>query len=70
MPYKDKPGYDPNANIGSFIGFGPVDNPQFVMLVRVDNPKDVKFAETTAAPAFGEIANFILNYLQIPPSRQ
>ena len=70
VAFKDRAGYDPNSNIGSFIGFGPVDNPQFLMLVRVDNPKDVKFAETTAAPAFGEIAQFILNYLQVPPSRQ
>ncbi|MEO8065767.1 MAG: penicillin-binding protein 2 [Candidatus Doudnabacteria bacterium] len=69
VPFKDKSGYDPDKNIGSFIGFGPVDNPQFVILVRVDGPKDVKFAESTAAPAFGDIASFMLNYLQIPPSR-
>ncbi len=69
VPYKDRVGYDPNKSIGSFIGFGPVDNPAFLMLVRIDNPKDVKFAETTAAPAFGEMAAFILNYLQIPPVR-
>ncbi len=65
----DRAGYDPTKSIGSFIGFGPVDNPQFLMLVRIDNPKDVKFAESTAAPAFGEIASFILNYLQVPPTR-
>jgi len=70
VAFKDRAGYDPNTNIGSFIGFGPVENPQFLMLVRIDNPKDVKFAETTAAPAFGEIASFILNYLQIQPTRQ
>lgn len=69
VAYKDRAGYDPNQNIGSFIGFGPVDNPEFLMLVRIDNPRDVKFAESTAAPAFGEIAQFILNYLQIAPSR-
>ncbi|OGE83636.1 MAG: hypothetical protein A3B10_00540 [Candidatus Doudnabacteria bacterium RIFCSPLOWO2_01_FULL_44_21] len=69
VAYKDRVGYDPNRNIGTFIGFGPVDNPQFLMLVRIDNPKDVKFAESTAAPTFGQIAEFILNYLQIPPSR-
>jgi len=70
VAYSSKAGYDPNTNIGTFIGFGPVDNPQFVMLVRIDDPKDVKFAETTAAPTFGELAQFILNYLQVPPSRQ
>jgi cell division protein FtsI/penicillin-binding protein 2 len=69
VPYKDKVGYDPSKNIGSFIGYGPVDNPKFLMLVRIDHPKDVNFAESTAAPAFGEIASFILNYLQVAPSR-
>ncbi len=69
VAYRDRLGYDPNKNIGSFIGYGPVDNPQFLMLVRIDEPQDVTFAETSAAPAFGEIASFILNYLQIPPSR-
>ena len=69
VPSKDRAGYDPNKNIGSFIGYGPVDNPQFLMLVRIDHPQNVKFAESTAAPAFGQIAAFILNYLQIPPTR-
>lgn len=65
----DHAGYDPNRNIGSFIGYGPVDDPKFLMLVRIDNPKDVSFAESSAAPAFSQIASFILNYLQVPPSR-
>ncbi len=69
VAYKDRVGYDPTKNIGSFVGFGPVDNPRFLMLVRIDHPKNVTFAESTAAPAFGEIASFILNYLQVPPSR-
>lgn len=70
VAFTDRPGYDPNRNIGTFVGFGPVDNPAFVALVRIHSPKNVKFAESTAAPAFGQIASFILNYLQIPPSRQ
>lgn len=70
VAYKDRAGYDPNNNIGSFVGFGPVEDPLFLALVRINHPRDVKFAESTAAPAFGEIAQFILNYLQIPPSRQ
>ncbi len=62
--------YDENNNIGSFIGFGPVENPKFLMLIRVDHPRDVTYAETTAAPAFGEMAQFILNYYQVPPTRK
>ncbi|MCL5009319.1 MAG: penicillin-binding protein 2 [Patescibacteria group bacterium] len=61
--------YENNNNIGSFIGFGPVENPKFLMLIRVDHPRSVNWAETTAAPAFGEIAQFILNYYQVPPTR-
>lgn len=66
---KDGPGYDPNATIGSFAGFAPVDNPAFVMVVKIDNPKAVRFAESTAAPAFGEMAKYLLNYYQVPPNR-
>jgi len=62
-------GYAKNKTIGTFVGFGPTENPQFVMLVRIDEPKDVQFAESSAAPLFGKIAKFILDYLQIPPTR-
>lgn len=62
--------YVANDNIGSFIGYGPVEDPKFVMLIKVDHPRDVSFAESTAGPAFGNIAQFILNYYQIPPTRK
>ncbi len=62
-------GYDPDKTIGSFAGFGPVEQPKFVMVTRIDNPKDVKWAESTAAPLFGEIAAFLVQYLEIPPTR-
>ncbi len=62
--------YVQNDNIGSFLGYGPIENPKFVMLVTVRRPRDVNFAESTAAPAFGEIAKFILNYYDIAPTRK
>lgn len=65
-----KPGYEENNNIGSFIGFGPVENPKFLMLVRINHPRDVDFAESTAAPAFGELAQFILNYYHVAPNTE
>ena len=63
-------GYEENNNIGTFVGFGPVEDPKFVMLVRVDHPRDVTFAESTAAPAWGKMAQFILNYYHIAPTRE
>ncbi len=69
VPLVNKAGYDLDQTIGSFVGFAPVDNPRFVMLVKIDYPKDVKFAESTAAPVFGTVAKFLLDYYQVPPDR-
>ena len=66
---KEGAGYEEGVNIGSFAGFGPAENPRFAMAVRIDNPHDVSWAETTAAPLFGEIAAFLLQYFEIPPTR-
>jgi cell division protein FtsI/penicillin-binding protein 2 len=57
------------STIGTFVGFGPVEDPRFVMLTRVDKPRDVQFAESSAAPLFGDIAKFLLDYWHIPPTR-
>ncbi len=69
VPKKDGVGYDPSKNIGSFAGFGPVEDPVFAMVVRIDVPRDVMWAESSAAPLFGEIADFLLNYYEVPPTR-
>lgn len=63
-----KGGYEDGAHIGGFGGFFPADNPRFAMIVKLDRPKTVKFAESSAAPTFGEVAHFMLNYYRIPPT--
>ena len=64
---KAEGGYEENeSGLGIFIhslaGFAPVDDPQYVMLVKLDKPKTDRYAESTAAPLFGEISSFLLNY--------
>lgn len=66
VPYHDRSGYDPSKHNGTFVGFGPMSNPQFVMLVLLNTPRDVEFAESDAAPLFGDIASFLVHYYQIP----
>lgn len=61
-------GYQEGQNIGSFAGFAPVDNPRFTVLVRIDNPKGVNWAESSAAPTWGELMKFLLNYKNIQPT--
>jgi len=55
-------GYYADRHIGSFAGMFPLDDPQFVMVVRLDNPKTVQYAESSAAPVFGEIAKWMADY--------
>src|SRR3989338_3963118 len=69
IPRKDGRGYETGATIGTFIGFAPIENPKFVMLTRIDRPKDVQFAESSAAPFFGDLAKFLLQYFEIKPTR-
>jgi len=63
-------GYEEGKTIGSFVGFAPIDNPRFTVLVRIDDPKDVEWAESSAAPTFGELMKFLLEYANIEPTEK
>lgn len=67
IPKKDGPGYESDLTIGSFCGFATVSDPKFVMCVKIDKPRDVQWAESSAAPLFGDLAKFMLNYYGVPP---
>lgn len=64
----DGGGYEEGKTIGSFAGYAPRENPRFVILIKVDNPKDVQWAESSAAPAFGELMRFLLEYARVEPT--
>lgn len=63
-------GYQEGKNIGSFAGFAPIDNPKFTIMVRMDDPKAVEWAESSAAPTFGELMKFLLDYKNIKPTEE
>jgi cell division protein FtsI (penicillin-binding protein 3) len=62
-------GYLKDATIVSFVGFAPADDPQFVVLVKLDRPDPniSLWATHTAAPVFGQVARRLFDYLGIPP---
>jgi cell division protein FtsI/penicillin-binding protein 2 len=62
--------YSETAFNGSFAGYAPAHNPKFAMIVKIEEPKDVLFAEATAAPVFGKIAKFLLEYYGVAPERK
>ena len=61
--------YMVGATNGTFAGFAPVEDPQFVMVVQLLHPRDVQFAESSAAPLFGSLAKFLMLYDHIQPTR-
>jgi len=60
--------YEPNKTIASFVGYGPADDPKFLMLVVVNTPTTSIYGAETAAPIFFRIAQKILTYYGIAPS--
>ena len=61
-----KSGYS-DKTIQSFAGYAPAFDPKFVILVKLDNPA-ARTAEYSAVPIFRELAKYILDYYQIPPT--
>jgi len=66
----DAKGYEDGLSIGSFVGYAPLDDPRFVVLVKLDNPKKVEWAESSAAPTFSQIMKFLLEYAKIKPTEE
>lgn len=58
-----------SKTIHSFIGFAPISDPRFTMLVKLDNPRNAIYSASSAAPVFGETAEFILDYYQVPKDK-
>lgn len=56
--------YDPNKTIASFVGFAPADDPKFVMIVTLRDPKAAPWASQTAAPLWFSIANDLFPYFK------
>ncbi len=49
-------GYDPRGTIASFVGYGPVEDPHLLILVRLDRPRSSPWASRTAALVFQRLA--------------
>ncbi|MDX6656254.1 MAG: hypothetical protein QOH62_1047 [Solirubrobacteraceae bacterium] len=54
--------------VASFMGFAPAKDPKLLVAVMADEPQGAIYGGTVAAPAFGQIMAFALQYLKIPPS--
>jgi len=68
IPKPDGTGYIDGANIGSFTGFAPAENPKFVMMVQINQPGVPGYAEFTTVPIFSAITSWLFKYYGLPPS--
>jgi cell division protein FtsI/penicillin-binding protein 2 len=59
--------YDSSQTNASFIGWGPVDDPQFMIYVWLERPTTSIWGSETAAPVFSEVAQKTVILLNIPP---
>jgi stage V sporulation protein D (sporulation-specific penicillin-binding protein) len=56
-------------NISSFIGFAPVEDPKFIVLITVDEPSGgSSFGSIVAAPYVKEVLDSALKYANVPSS--
>lgn len=60
-------GYDADYTNASFIGWGPVDDPQFMVYIWLQKPASSIWASETAAPVFSKVAEQSVIILNIPP---
>jgi cell division protein FtsI/penicillin-binding protein 2 len=60
-------GYTRAITNASFVGWGPVDNPQFLVYVWLEEPTASIWGSQTAAPLFSEIVQRLVVLMNIPP---
>jgi cell division protein FtsI/penicillin-binding protein 2 len=60
-------GYDPNDINASFIGWGPVDDPRFLVYIWLEKPQTNKAASVVAAPIFKQVIEKLVILMGIPP---
>ena len=59
--------YDPKQTNASFIGWGPVDDPRFMVYVWMERPQNSDWAAFVAAPIFHNIVEKLVVLMNIPP---
>ncbi len=59
-------GYVLNTTNASFVGWGPADDPQFIVYVWVQEPEVNIWGSEVSAPVFSEVVEKVAPYLRVP----
>ncbi len=60
-------GYTSNQTNASFVGWGPVDDPRFLVYVWLEKPTTSPWGSVVAAPVFREAVEKLVILLNLPP---
>jgi cell division protein FtsI (penicillin-binding protein 3) len=61
-------GYAAHKYVSSFVGFGPVSSPRFIVAVMLDEPSGAKyFGGDVGAPVFASVMGSALRMMSVPP---
>ncbi|BCY19179.1 MAG: penicillin-binding protein 2 [Chloroflexi bacterium] len=60
-------GYVSNLTNASFVGWGPVDDPRFVVYVWLEKPKSSQWGSIVAAPVFSQVVQSLVVSMKLPP---
>jgi cell division protein FtsI/penicillin-binding protein 2 len=60
-------GYTMNVTNASFVGWGPVDDPRFVVYVWLEKPQTSIWGSVVAAPVFRQAVEQLVVLMDIPP---
>lgn len=61
--------YSETEFLHTFFGYFPSSDPKFIVFLAVKNPQGEQYASHTLAKPFMQIAEFLINYYEIPPDR-
>ncbi|MDT8304586.1 MAG: penicillin-binding protein 2 [Anaerolineae bacterium] len=59
--------YLSDATIGSFIGWLPADDPELLLLLKLDRATSSQWGSMTAAPVFSELVSELVVLMNVPP---
>ncbi|QQR55624.1 hypothetical protein IPG41_03670 [Candidatus Peregrinibacteria bacterium] len=57
------------TTIASFIGMGPIENPEYLVIVKMDLPKASQWAEGTSGQVLRKIMTFLFDYYSVAPDK-
>jgi len=62
-------GYSSSATNASFVGWGPVDDPKFLVYIWLEKPTSSPWGSIVAAPVFRQAVEKLVVLMDIPPDR-